>query len=212
MFAPSYNHVSESSLMLPISVLQVPLRSKHLPYITGLAQNQHRRYYINVSISKTLYKTCGPCFQYAFDVQHCGSAIHCFCISFGTLQAQMPLTAVTSVIDGLKRLYVEKLKPLEVAYRFNDFANPLLVNFIHSLVLLDAIGYSVLKSSHADCVLLSLFTCSCFASTIFQTSSDFDAKPMVMLLGQYSTGKTTFIKHLLKTSYPGLMLYHIQQI
>ncbi|ONM12382.1 EH domain-containing protein 1 [Zea mays] len=36
-----------------------------------------------------------------------------------------------------------------------------------------------------------------------QTSSDFDAKPMVMLLGQYSTGKTTFIKHLLKTSYPG---------
>ncbi|XP_006646902.1 EH domain-containing protein 1-like [Oryza brachyantha] len=74
---------------------------------------------------------------------------------------QDPLTAVTSVIDGLKRLYIEKLKPLEVAYRFNDFASPLL------------------------------------------TSSDFDAKPMVMLLGQYSTGKTTFIKHLLQTSYPG---------
>ena len=59
MFAPSYNHFSESSLTLPISVLQVPLRSKLLPYITGLAQNQHRRYYINVSICKTLYKTCG---------------------------------------------------------------------------------------------------------------------------------------------------------
>ena len=42
----------------------------------------------------------------------------------------MPLTALTSVIDGLKRLYVEKLKPLEVAYRFNDFASPLLVNSI----------------------------------------------------------------------------------
>ncbi|KAF9684267.1 hypothetical protein SADUNF_Sadunf04G0100100 [Salix dunnii] len=36
-----------------------------------------------------------------------------------------------------------------------------------------------------------------------RTNSDFDAKPMVMLLGQYSTGKTTFIKHLLKSSYPG---------
>ncbi|RWV97443.1 hypothetical protein GW17_00039767 [Ensete ventricosum] len=35
------------------------------------------------------------------------------------------------------------------------------------------------------------------------TNSDFDAKPMVMLLGQYSTGKTTFIKHLLKCDYPG---------
>ena len=41
---------------------------------------------------------------------------------------------------------------------------------------------------------------------MLQTSSDFDAKPMVMLLGQYSTGKTTFIKHLLRTSYPGLYL------
>ncbi|KAM3328054.1 EH domain-containing protein 1 [Capsicum galapagoense] len=71
------------------------------------------------------------------------------------------LTAVTSVTDGLKRLYNEKLKPLELTYRFNDFASPTL------------------------------------------TESDFDAKPMVMLLGQYSTGKTTFIKHLLKCNYPG---------
>jgi hypothetical protein len=43
-------------------------------------------------------------------------------------------------------------------------------------------------------------------SSSLQTNSDFDAKPMVMLLGQYSTGKTTFIKHLLKTSYPGYVL------
>ncbi|KAM7501021.1 hypothetical protein LguiA_025435 [Lonicera macranthoides] len=71
------------------------------------------------------------------------------------------LNAVTSITDGLKRLYLEKLKPLEVTYRFHDFASPLLTN------------------------------------------SDFDAKPMVMLLGQYSTGKTTFIKHLLKCNYPG---------
>ncbi|XP_048628355.1 EH domain-containing protein 1 isoform X1 [Brassica napus] len=71
------------------------------------------------------------------------------------------LSSVTSIIDGLKRLYIQKLKPLEVAYQFNDFVSPLLTN------------------------------------------SDFDAKPMVMLLGQYSTGKTTFIKHMLKSSYPG---------
>lgn len=36
-----------------------------------------------------------------------------------------------------------------------------------------------------------------------QTDSDFESKPQVMLLGQYSTGKTTFIKHLLRTGYPG---------
>lgn len=39
-----------------------------------------------------------------------------------------------------------------------------------------------------------------------QTNSDFDAKPMVMLLGQYSTGKTTFIKHLLRCNYPGWLM------
>ncbi|ESW25993.1 hypothetical protein PHAVU_003G082600 [Phaseolus vulgaris] len=74
---------------------------------------------------------------------------------------KLSLSAVTSIIDGLKRLYMEKLKPLEVTYQFNDFVSPLLTN------------------------------------------SDFDAKPMVMLLGQYSTGKTTFIKHLLRCDYPG---------
>ncbi|XP_055824492.1 EH domain-containing protein 1-like isoform X1 [Solanum dulcamara] len=74
---------------------------------------------------------------------------------------KVSLTSVTSIVDGLKKLYIQKLKPLEVAYHFNDFVSPLLAN------------------------------------------SDFDAKPMVMLLGQYSTGKTTFIKHLLKMSYPG---------
>lgn len=74
---------------------------------------------------------------------------------------KLSLNSVTSIIDGLKRLYIKKLKPLEATYQFHDFVSPALTN------------------------------------------SDFDAKPMVMLLGQYSTGKTTFIKHLLKTSYPG---------
>ncbi|KAG2403499.1 EH domain-containing protein [Vigna angularis] len=74
---------------------------------------------------------------------------------------KVPASSVTSVIDGLKRLYLQKLKPLEVTYRYNDFVSPLLTN------------------------------------------SDFDAKPMILLLGQYSTGKTTFIKHMLRTTYPG---------
>ncbi|XP_015973051.1 EH domain-containing protein 1 isoform X1 [Arachis duranensis] len=76
-------------------------------------------------------------------------------------QSEVSPSSVTSIIDGLKKLYIQKLKPLEVTYRFNDFVFPLLTN------------------------------------------SDFEAKPMVMLLGQYSTGKTTFIKHLLKSNYPG---------
>lgn len=35
------------------------------------------------------------------------------------------------------------------------------------------------------------------------TEAEIDAKPTVLLLGQYSTGKTTFITHLLGSDYPG---------
>lgn len=40
------------------------------------------------------------------------------------------------------------------------------------------------------------------------TESDFEAKPSVLLLGQYSTGKTTFIKFLLgrEDGYPGILI------
>jgi GTP-binding protein EngB required for normal cell division len=38
------------------------------------------------------------------------------------------------------------------------------------------------------------------------TDSDFAARPMVLLLGQYSTGKSTFIRHLLGRDYPGLRI------
>ncbi|XP_021759024.1 EH domain-containing protein 1-like [Chenopodium quinoa] len=87
----------------------------------------------------------------------CSNGFH----SLSSIPDEEQLSTMTSIYDGLKRLYEQKLKPLELTYQFNDFASPVL------------------------------------------TDSDFDAKPMVMLLGQYSTGKTTFIKHLLKSSYPG---------
>ncbi|CAH0390351.1 unnamed protein product [Bemisia tabaci] len=35
---------------------------------------------------------------------------------------------------------------------------------------------------------------------------DFDAKPMILLVGQYSTGKTTFIKYLLERDFPGIRI------
>jgi len=36
--------------------------------------------------------------------------------------------------------------------------------------------------------------------------SDFEAKPMVLLLGQYSVGKTSFIQYLLKRNFPGMRI------
>lgn len=37
-------------------------------------------------------------------------------------------------------------------------------------------------------------------------TSDFEAKPMVLLLGQYSVGKTSFIRFLLGRDYPGIRI------
>ena len=34
--------------------------------------------------------------------------------------------------------------------------------------------------------------------------SELSAKPLVLLLGQYSVGKTTFIRHLIGNDYPGM--------
>lgn len=38
------------------------------------------------------------------------------------------------------------------------------------------------------------------------TNADFEAKPMILLIGQYSTGKTTFIKYLLERDFPGIRI------
>ncbi|VVC40736.1 EH domain-containing protein, N-terminal,EH domain,Dynamin-type guanine nucleotide-binding (G) [Cinara cedri] len=38
------------------------------------------------------------------------------------------------------------------------------------------------------------------------TDQDFDAKPMVLFVGQYSTGKTTMIKYLIEKDYPGIRI------
>lgn len=65
------------------------------------------------------------------------------------------------VIADLKKLYNEKIRPVEEKYMFDSF---------HSPSLRDA---------------------------------DFDAKPIVLLIGQYSTGKTSFIEYLLERQYPG---------
>jgi len=64
--------------------------------------------------------------------------------------------AYATVADGLKKLYKQKMLPLEEHFKFHDFHSPPL------------------------------------------DDPDFDAKPMVLLVGQYSTGKTTFIRYLLE--------------
>ena len=69
-----------------------------------------------------------------------------------------------NVTEGLKKLYKQKLLPLEEYYKFHDFHSPSL------------------------------------------DDADFDAKPMVLLVGQYSTGKTTFIRYLLEQDFPGIRI------
>ncbi|CAM9773481.1 unnamed protein product [Scytosiphon promiscuus] len=69
--------------------------------------------------------------------------------------------ATAAVVEGLKRLYHTKLKPLEQTYMFGWFHSPPL------------------------------------------TDSEFESKPQVLMCGQYSTGKTSFIRYLLGRDFPG---------
>ncbi|KAK0411777.1 hypothetical protein QR680_005839 [Steinernema hermaphroditum] len=69
-----------------------------------------------------------------------------------------------SVSDGLRKIYKQKLYPLEEYYKFHDFHSPAL------------------------------------------DDPDFEAKPMILLVGQYSTGKTTFIRYLLEQDFPGIRI------
>ena len=38
------------------------------------------------------------------------------------------------------------------------------------------------------------------------TDAEFDSKPQVMLVGQYSVGKTSFIRYILGRDFPGPLL------
>ena len=71
---------------------------------------------------------------------------------------------LSSVSDQLKKIYKQKLLPLEEQYKFHEFHSPAL------------------------------------------DDPDFDAKPMILLVGQYSTGKTTFIRYLLESDFPGIRI------
>lgn len=66
------------------------------------------------------------------------------------------------ILQGLKKIYRQKILPVEKMYKFNEFHSPSLTN------------------------------------------ADLEAKPMVLLIGQYSTGKTSFIRYLLERSYIGM--------
>jgi hypothetical protein len=66
-----------------------------------------------------------------------------------------------AILDSLRELYSQKLRPLEEKGRYNQMREP-------------ALG-----------------------------DAWFDSKPMVLLIGQYSVGKTSFIRYLLGRDFPG---------
>uniref|UniRef100_A0A9J2PYX5 Dynamin-type G domain-containing protein n=1 Tax=Ascaris lumbricoides TaxID=6252 RepID=A0A9J2PYX5_ASCLU len=81
-----------------------------------------------------------------------------------TLHNGSDFKVLESVSEGLRKIYKQKLLPLEEYYKFHEFHSPAL------------------------------------------DDPDFDAKPMILLVGQYSTGKTTFIRYLLEEDFPGIRI------
>lgn len=79
----------------------------------------------------------------------------------GSKKEQERAQVYFSAVDGLKKLYREKILPVEKLYK-----------------------YQAMNSAEL-------------------TDADFDAKPQVLLLGQYSVGKTSFISYLMEREFPG---------
>jgi hypothetical protein len=73
---------------------------------------------------------------------------------------------VETVSDGLRKIYKQKLFPLEDYYRFHEFHSPALGKLCNHLIKL---------------------------INIQKDDPDFTANPMILLVGQYSTGKTVRI-------------------
>ena len=71
-------------------------------------------------------------------------------------------SAFDGIMEGVKKIYREKIRPVEEQYMVNAFHYPLL------------------------------------------NDRDYDSRPMILLIGNYSTGKTSFIKFLLEQEFPGM--------
>lgn len=82
-------------------------------------------------------------------------------MSLDSTKPYVPQSRYKSVVQGLKDIYHNKVRPIEELYNYENF---------YSSPLSDA---------------------------------EIEAKPMVLLLGQYSTGKTSFVTKLLGQNYPG---------
>ncbi|CAG0883341.1 unnamed protein product [Cyprideis torosa] len=72
--------------------------------------------------------------------------------------------AFDNALEGFKRVYKQKILPLEEQYDFHDFHSPKL------------------------------------------DDADFASKPMILLVGQCSSGKTTMIRYLLERDFPGMCI------
>ena len=88
----------------------------------------------------------------------------------------------------------QKLLPLEKEYQFHDFHSP----------ALDDPDFDARSQAHGSCkgengpLPPSTARRIYFSSTSVSERVIFHSRPMVMLVGQYSTGKTTFIRYLLE--------------
>ena len=105
------------------------------------------------------------------------------------------LTTTKEVINALKQLYMEKMRPIEVAYNFAEVCAG--VQFL--------LGVCFSRDVALHSFAMGVVGISQFHSPYLR-ASDFEAKPMVLLLGQYSVGKTSFIRYLLGRDFPGIRI------
>lgn len=103
-------------------------------------------------------------------------------------------TVLSSTMEGLKHIYLGKVRQIEEAFRFDDFYSACLSegDFDHKPIIA-LLG----QARHELHPLPARSRVSEHKAELFL--------PLTQLL-QYSTGKTTFIHHLLGRTYPGALV------
>ena len=104
----------------------------------------------------------------------------------------------SSVAAGLQNVYKSKLLPLEKVRIQQNRLYPQIAFFSYQ-------NLKIPLSIQHQYFLSQEYQFHDFHSPALD-DPDFDARPMVMLVGQYSTGKTTFIRYLLEQDFPGIRI------
>ncbi len=147
---------------------------------------------------------CSKPFSYSVWKHHCRACGEVFCSECSDKKRSVPERGYTTPVRVCNLCYLQKTKDADKTAK-----EPVNVYLSEAEVSARASHQEVMESmlrmyKARVRPLEQKYNFDFFMSPL--TDGDFMARPMVLLLGQYSVGKTTFIQNLLERDFPGIRI------